>query len=74
MHKLLRIALLLTFALAVSGFGACGQSVRPDRPTCPVLPPPPASLMVKPTTEQKVRAELFAQPQSATPKSAGSRP
>jgi len=30
--------------------------------------------MTKPQTEQKVRAELFEQPQSATPKFEASRP
>ena len=70
MHKLPLTALSLTFALAMSGCNTAGPVVQ----QCPKLPPPPASLMVPPTTVQKVQAELFEPQQSATPKSVDSRP
>ena len=62
---------LLTCALGIS---SCASVGRAAKPVCPVLPPAPASLMQKPTTEQRVRAELFAPPPSATPRSKGSKP
>ena len=66
------IALSLIFALATSACTGAGKRATPP-PVCPQLPPPPASLMVEPTTETRVRAELFGQPQSAIPKSEDSR-
>lgn len=66
-----RLLTLLSFALAISGCKSGGGYVQP---TCPALAPPPASLMTEPTTEAKVRRELFELPQSATPKSADSKP
>lgn len=60
MHKLLRIALLMTCVLATAGFGACGKAVRPDPPVaCPVLPPAPANLMQAPNYVQPVQDELL---------------
>jgi hypothetical protein len=71
MHKLPVSVWLLTCALGIS---SCASVGRAAKPVCPVLPPAPASLMQKPTTEQRVRAELFAPPPSATPRSKGSKP
>lgn len=65
MRKLAMIGLWLTFVLALSGCKSGGGVVPP---TCPVLQEPPASLMMAPTTEAKVRAELFEPQPSATPK------
>ena len=65
MRKLMRSGLLLICVLATCGFGACGKVVRPD---CPKPTEPPASLMQKPTTEQKVRAELFEPQKTPTRK------
>lgn len=59
------IALLLIFALAISGCAGSGRAVKTE---CPKLPPAPASLMQPPQTEMKVRAELFEPPQPATRK------
>lgn len=70
MLKTTLIASLLTFALALSGCKTSGVAVRQE---CPRPSPAPPSLMKKPTTEAKVRAELFERPQSATRKSAGFR-
>lgn len=67
MPKLLTMLLLLTCALAMS---ACTSAGKPQlQPaSCPQPPQPPASLMVAPTTESKVRAELLAPPPRATPR------
>jgi hypothetical protein len=65
MRKLAMIGLWLTFVLAISGCKSGGGVVPP---VCPVLAEPPASLMQPPTTEAKVRAELFEPQPSATPK------
>ena len=73
MHKLLPTALLLTCALAMSACTGAGKRVPPP-PICPQLSPVPASLMVEPTTEQKVRAELLQPQPPATPRSGGSKP
>ena len=72
MRKPMLTALLLTCALALS---ACttGGAVRPPI-TCPRLQPVPASLMQPPSTEQRVRAELFTPLQTPTRKSVGSKP
>lgn len=72
MHKLLLIVLPLICALATS---SCATAGRPAPPAvCPTLPPAPASLMQSPTTEQRVRAELFEPQPSATPRSGDSKP
>lgn len=63
MRKLRASVWLMTFGLAVSGCASNGAAVRTE---CPVLPQPPASLMQPPTTEQKVRAELFEPPAKPT--------
>lgn len=60
-----RISLWLTFALSMS---ACGHGGGVRCPEPPKLAPVPASLMQKPTTEQKVRGELFVPPPSVTPR------
>jgi len=65
MRKLALIGLLLTCVLGISGCRSGGGVVPP---VCPVLVEPPASLMQTPTTEAKVRAELFEPQPSATPK------
>lgn len=65
MRRLLLTALCGISVLALSGCKS-GGGVAP--PTCPVLQEPPASLMMAPTTEAKVRAELFEPQPSATPK------
>lgn len=67
MHRTALIVLSLILLLAMSACTGAGKRATPP-PVCPQLPPPPASLMVEPTTELKVRAELFGQPQSAMPK------
>lgn len=57
-------AIWLICALAISGCASNG----------PVqLPPPPASLMVKPSYESKARQILFDLPEKQTPKSADSK-
>lgn len=58
-------ALSLTSLLALCACKTAGPVVPPS---CPKLAPVPASLMQPPETEQKVRAELFKPPPSATPK------
>lgn len=73
MRRIGLIGLWLTFVLATSACTGAGKRATPP-PVRPQLPPPPASLMVEPTTETRVRAELFGQPQSATPKSEDSSP
>ncbi len=65
------LTLAISSALATSACSSAGQAVRPE---CPTLPPAPASLMVPPTTEQTVRAELFVPQPPVTPKSVGSKP
>lgn len=72
MHKLLQIVLPLICAPAISSCATHGQDARPS--ACPTLPPAPAALMQAPTTEQRVRAELFGPPQKQTLKSEGSKP
>lgn len=67
MHRKPLIALSLIFALATSACTSAGKRPSPP-PSCPQSPQPAASLMVDPTTELKVRAELLALPPSATPK------
>lgn len=67
MPKRLLTALSLTFALAISGCKTVGVAV------CPVLPPPPASLMQPPQTESRVRQILFEPPQRPTQPSAPSK-
>ena len=57
----------LICALATSACTSVGRHPSPP-PSCPQPPQPAASLMVEPTTESKVRAELLAPPPSATPK------
>lgn len=67
MPKLPTMLLLLTCVLATSACTSAGK--RPLQPvSCPQPPQPPASLMVPPTTESKVRAELLAPPPRATPR------
>ncbi|HHA2757993.1 TPA: hypothetical protein ACOEQX_001231 [Stenotrophomonas maltophilia] len=67
MHRELLLGLSLIFALATSACTSAGK--RPSLPpSCPQPPLPPASLMVEPTTESRVRAELLAPQPSATPK------
>ena len=61
---------LMACALVLSGCKTAGQAVRPE---CPALPPAPAPLMTEPTTEQKVRAELFVPLPPVTPKSVDSK-
>lgn len=61
------IALSLIFALATSACTSAGKRPSPP-PSCPQPPLPPASLMVEPTTELRVRAELLAPQPSATHK------
>ena len=70
MRKLWLIALWPIFGLTISGCKSAGPVVQ----QCPQLPPPPASLMVLPTTEAKVRAELFEPPPSAMLKSEDFKP
>ncbi len=70
MLKLSMKKMWLIFALALSG---CVGSGNVRQPVCPVLPPAPASLMQPPTTEQKVRQELYEQPQKQTQRSAPSK-
>jgi len=72
MRKLMLIALSLPCALALSACAPSG-AVRPPI-TCPRLQPVPASLMQPPTTEQRVRAELFEPPPTPTHKSEDSKP
>lgn len=70
MHSLSKAALSLICALAISGCATDGQpKVSP-----PKLQPVPASLMQPPTTEQRVRAELFEPQGTPTIKSVGSKP
>lgn len=52
--------LLPVFVMAICGCAPRGV-VRAPLPVCPNLQPVPASLMQPPTTESKVRAELFEQ-------------
>ncbi len=55
----------LIFALATSACTSVGK--LPSQPqTCPQPPLPAASLMVEPTTELRVRAELLAPQPSVT--------
>src|SRR5690606_30681098 len=68
MRKLAMIGLSLTCVLAISGCRSGGGAVPQ---TCPVLAEPDRALMQPPTTEAKVRAELFEPQPSATPKSEG---
>lgn len=66
MHKLLRIVLLLTFALVTAGFGACGKAVsRPD--VCPVLSPVPPSLTQRTDYVKPVQDELLEPSEPAKP-------
>ena len=65
MRKMAMIGLWLTCVLAISGCRSGGGVVPP---TCPVLAEPDRALMQPPTTEAKVRAELFEPQPSATPK------
>ncbi len=67
MHRKHLIALLLIYAMATSACTSAGKRPSPP-PSCPQPPLPPASLMVEPTTELRVRAELLAPPPSATHK------
>ncbi|MGE8267993.1 MAG: hypothetical protein ACN6PT_03395 [Stenotrophomonas geniculata] len=53
--------------MATSACTSAGKRPSPP-PSCPQPPLPPASLMVEPTTELRVRAELLAPPPSATHK------
>ncbi len=67
MHRRHLIASSLIFALATSACTSVGK--RPSQlQSCPRPPLPAASLMVEPSTELKVRAELLAPLPSATPK------
>lgn len=67
-----KVILSLALGLAMSACTSVGK--RPSPPvTCPVLSPAPPSLMQPPETEKKVRQELFAPPQTQTPKSGGSK-
>lgn len=66
MRKLPLIALLLTCGLAMSACKSGGGVVQPPR--CPVLAEVPEALMQPPTTEARVRAELFEPQPSVTPK------
>lgn len=68
MHKPRLIGLSLICVVAISGCKSAGPVL-----TCPALQPLPASVMVAPQTEKKVRAELFVQPQKPTTKSEGSK-
>lgn len=63
----------LICVLAVSASAGCGKAVRPTPCECAQIPSPPASLMEEPKTEQRVRAELFEPPETATTRSEGSR-
>ena len=67
MCRLHLIASSLICALAISACTSVGKRPSPPQ-SCPQPPLPPASLMVEPTTESKVRAELLAPPPSATPR------
>lgn len=68
MRKLMQIALWLTFVLAMSACRSGGGAAE-SPPRCPVLSPVPPHLMQSPSTEKRVRAELFSPLQSATPTS-----
>lgn len=70
MRNRMRLMLLLICALAICGCASNG-GVKPL--VCPSLPPVPQNLMQPPTTEQRVRAELFEQPPKQTQKSAPSK-
>gem|GEM_PF-1998355 len=67
MRRKPQIALSLIFALATSACTSAGKRPLPP-PNCPQPPLPPASLMVEPTTELRVRAELLEPLPSATPR------
>ncbi|ACJ24737.1 gp12.1 [Stenotrophomonas phage S1] len=67
MHRKPLIVSSLIFALATSACTSVGKRPSPPQ-SCPRPPLPAASLMVEPTTELKVRAELLAPPPSATPR------
>ncbi|HFK2921354.1 TPA: Rz1-like spanin outer membrane subunit [Stenotrophomonas maltophilia] len=67
MHREHLTALLLICVMATSACTSAGKRPSPP-PSCPQPPLPPASLMVEPTTELRVRAELLAPPPSATHK------
>ncbi len=67
MPRKLLIASSLICALATSACTSAGKRPLPP-PSCPQPPLPPASLMVEPTTELRVRAELLAPQPSATRK------
>lgn len=68
MRKLLQSGLLTICALAISGCATSGKVAE-----CPNPTEPPASLMQAPTTEQRVRQELFKPQGTPTPKSVDSR-
>lgn len=72
MRNASRLALWLTFALAISGCATTGGGVKP-LPACPLPPPPPANLMQSPEYEKRLRDELFESEPRPTPKSEGSR-
>lgn len=67
MRRMSLIALSMICVLASVSCTSAGK--RPSTPlNCPRPSPPPANLMVAPTTGSKVRAELLAPPTSATPR------
>lgn len=74
MPKPAQMLWLLTCALAICACTPAGKRPLPPIDSQPKLQPVPASLMQEPKTEQRVRAELFEQQPSATPKSEDSRP
>lgn len=63
MRKLRASVWLMTFGLAMSGCASNGAAVRAE---CPQPVQVPASLMVEPQTETKVRAELLELPAKPT--------
>lgn len=71
MRRHLLIVSSLIYVAAISGCASNGLDVKPS--VCPKLPSPPASLMQPSKAAEKVQAELFEQPKSATPKSQDSK-